>query len=141
MVFLFHIKHQPNRLDAGVNRHRVPGIVLFGKPALLLLFGHGRFDESSLLLLWFLLIGLAGFWIGGPMGQVLASSFYAKGNTTTPTKIGAFGFTIGIILKIGGFYLWGVLGIAIGTSLYYFLNLVLLRYILLIKLKKRIFGP
>ena len=112
------------------------GILFLGKPALTLLFGYGRFEESSLTLLWFILIALAGFWMGGPIGQILASSFYAKGNTTTPTKIGVFGFTIGIFLKLGGFYLWGIIGIAIGTSLHYFINLLLLRYILLIKLKK-----
>lgn len=114
------------------------GILFLGKPALTLLFGYGRFEESSLMLLWFLLIALVGFWMGGPMGQIVSLSFYAKGNTTTPTKIGVFGFTVGIFLKLGGFYLWGILGIAIGTSMYYFLNLILLRYILLNKLKKRI---
>jgi len=113
------------------------GIVLFGKPALLLLFGHGRFEESSLITLWFLMIALVGFWTGGPIGQILASSFYAKGNTATPTKLLILSFTVGIFLKLGGFYFWGVLGIAIGTSLYYFLNLILLRFSLTIKLKKR----
>jgi len=114
------------------------GIVLLGKPALALIFGHGRFDESSLSLLWLILLALVGFWMGGPIGQILSASFYAKGNTTTPTKIGVFGFTIGIFLKLGGFYLWGIIGIAVGTSLYYFLNLILLRYTLSLKLNKSI---
>ena len=114
------------------------GIVVFGKPVLTLVFGHGRFDDSSLSLLWLLLLALVGFWMGGPIGQILSASFYAKGNTITPTKIGIFGFTIGIFLKLGGFYLWGIIGIAIGTSLYYFLNLFLLRYSLSLKLNKRI---
>ncbi len=113
------------------------GLALLGKPVLNLIFGHGRFDESSLSLLWLILLALVGFWMGGPIGQILAGSFYAKGNTVTPTKIGIFGFTIGIFLKLGGFYLWGIIGIAVGTSLYYFLNLILLRYALSLKLNKR----
>ena len=114
------------------------GILLVGKPTLILIFGHGRFEESSLVTLWFLMIALVGFWMGGSVGQILASSFYAKGNTATPTKLLILSFTIGIFLKLGGFYFWEVLGIAIGTSLYYFLNLILLKYSLLIRLKKRI---
>jgi len=113
------------------------GILLFGKPTLLFIFGHGRFEESSLVTLWFLMIALVGFWMGGSVGQILASSFYAKGNTATPTKLLILSFTIGIFLKLGGFYFLGVLGIAIGTSLYYFLNLILLKYSLLIRLKNR----
>jgi putative peptidoglycan lipid II flippase len=113
------------------------GIVFLGKPALMLIFGHGRFDESSLVMLWTLMIALVGFWMGGPIGQILASSFYAKGNTTTPTKLLVIGFTLGIFFKLEGFYLWGVLGIAVGTSLYSFLNLLLLRTSLMIRLKKR----
>lgn len=116
------------------------GVIFMGKPALTLLFGHGRFEESSLILLWFLLIALAGFWMGGPAGRIVASSFYAKGNTTTPTKLQVITSTFGIFLKLGGFYLWGVLGIAIGTSIYYFFHLALLRYILTVRLKKRISG-
>jgi len=114
------------------------GIVILGKPALTLIFGHGRFDDSSLSLLWLILVTLVGFWMGGPIGQILSASFYAKGNTATPTKIGIFGFTIGIFLKLGGFYLWGIIGIAVGISLYYFLNSILLRYTLSLKLNKRI---
>jgi len=114
------------------------GILLLGQPILMIVFGHGRFEESSLLLLWSFMIALVGFWMGGPIGQILAASFYAKGNTTTPTKLLVVGFTIGIFLKLGGFYMWGVLGIAIGTSLYYFLNLILLRTSLMIRLKKRV---
>jgi putative peptidoglycan lipid II flippase len=97
-------------------------ILLFGKPVLSLVFAWRRFTASEVSLLWLILIGFAGVWIGGALGQVLAPSFYAKGNTTTPTKIGIFGFSLGLLFKFSGFYLWGVVGVAIGTSLYYLLN-------------------
>lgn len=107
-------------------------IILFGKPVLSLLFAWRRFTASEVSLLWLILTGFAGVWIGGALGQILAPSFYAKGNTTTPTKIGIFGFSLGLLFKFSGFYLWGIIGVAIGTSLYYLLNAGLL-YLFLTK--------
>ncbi|MCD6294649.1 MAG: polysaccharide biosynthesis C-terminal domain-containing protein [Deltaproteobacteria bacterium] len=113
-------------------------IVFSGGPLLTLLFGHGRFTIGEVLTLHWILIALVGVWIGGALGQILSSGFYAKGNTRTPTKIGIFGFTIGLGLKVVGFWYWGILGIAVGTSLYYVLNAFLLNFALQKNLNKRI---
>ena len=64
------------------------------------------------------------------MGSILATSFYAKGNTITPVKVGAINFSIGIVLKIVGFVKFGVIGIAMGMTVYYILD-VLVMYLLL----------
>ncbi|MHB8171591.1 MAG: lipid II flippase MurJ [Thermincolia bacterium] len=104
--------------------------LLVGKPTLKLLVGHGGVTEQNVLLLWWIMVALIGVFVGGAMGQILSAAFYAKGSTVTPTRIGAMGFTLGIVLKVTGFYLFGLIGIAIGTTLYYMLN-VLVLYIFL----------
>lgn len=104
----------------------VAAAAVVGRPLLSLLFGHGRFGPEEITHLWWLVLALGGMFLGGVAGQILALSFYALGDTSTPTRIGVVGFTLGIGLKVGGFYLFGVLGIALGTSVYYLLNAVLL---------------
>jgi len=113
-------------------------ILFSGAPVLSFLFGYGRFTIGEVLTLHWLLVALVGVWVGGALGQILSSSFYAKGNTRTPTKIGVFGFTIGLGMKVVGFLYWGILGIAVGTSLYYLLNAFLLKLALQQSLNKRI---
>lgn len=103
-----------------------------------IIFGYGRFTIDEVWTLHHLLMALGGVWVGGAVGQILASSFYAKGNTRTPTKIGVLGFTLGLGLKLAGFWLWGVVGIAVGTSLYYGFNAFLLKWSLSRQLKSRI---
>lgn len=97
-------------------------LVIGGRPVLGLLFGFGRFQVSQVTLLWSILIGLGGVLVGGAAGQLISNAFYAQGDTRTPTRIGMLGFTMGIGFKAGGYYLGGILGLALGTSLYYVLN-------------------
>ncbi len=113
-------------------------LLLVGQQFLGLLFGHNRFGEAEVLILWRLLVALAGVWIGGAMGLILSTSFYAKGNTKIPTRIGVIGFTLGLGFKVAGFYKWGVLGIAAGTTLYNFLNVILYQIALSRHLRKLI---
>jgi len=116
------------------------GIVFSGTSVLSFLFGHGRFTIDEVLTLHWVLIALVGVWIGSALGQILSNGFYAKGNTRTPTKIGIFGFTIGLVMKVVGFWYWGILGIAVGTSLYYLLNVFLLKSALHKRLNNRILN-
>jgi len=104
------------------------GIILIGKQPLYYLFVRQQFTASDLSLLWILMVALVGFWIGGGVGQILSSSFYAKGNTSTPTKIGIFCFTLGLIFKTGGFYFGGLIGLAVGSTVYFFLQAAVLSY-------------
>jgi putative peptidoglycan lipid II flippase len=109
------------------------GCLLFlaiGHPLLKLLVGYGGVTDQNVLLLWWIIVALAGYFIGGAMGQILSTAFYAKGNTLTPTKVGITGFSLGIVFKVIGFFSFGLVGIALGTTLYYFLNVFLL-YVLL----------
>jgi putative peptidoglycan lipid II flippase len=107
------------------------GIAVLGPGALPLVFGHGRMGAGDLDLLYRLLLALGGIWIGGAAGEVLASSFYARGDTATPTVVGAAGFTVGIVLKVLGFWYGGIVGLALGTSAYSLLNAAVMAILLL----------
>lgn len=111
-------------LLTGVTSLALLCLLFLGEPLLLAVFGHGRFDGSQIHSLRTLLFALGGVWVGGALGQILTIAFYATGDTTTPTKIGIVGFSLGICMKVGGFFLIGVPGIALAASLYYLFNTV-----------------
>lgn len=96
--------------------------VAVGRPVLYLVFSRTRLTPAEVDRIWWLLLALAGVLVGGAAGQILASAFYAKGDTVTPTRIGIVGFTFGVVLKAAGFARFGLVGLAGATSLYYLLN-------------------
>ena len=100
-----------------------------GKLLLGLLIGHGGVTPENLETLHAILLGLAGFLLGAP-GQILASAFYALGDTRTPTLASVAGYTLGVAFKVGGFVYGGLVGLAVATSLYYLTNMVLLAVLL-----------
>jgi putative peptidoglycan lipid II flippase len=113
------------------------GLLLAGVPALTLLLGHGEFQDDQIRDLWLLMLALGGTWVGGALGQIFSAAFYAAGDTITPTRIGVIGFMLGIVLKVIGFQVMGVVGIALGTSAYFILNAVVLRLALALGLERR----
>lgn len=135
-----HISQKRLLWVAGITSAGFLFLLVIGQPLLTILFGHKRFQVNEIVTLWRLLVSLVGVLIGGTMGQVFSASFYAKGDTKLPTQIGAFGFTIGICFKIVGFYLWGLIGIALGTTLYYFVNVFLLYFFLTRLIRERILN-
>ena len=60
--------------------------------------------------------------------QCLSAAYYAQGDTTTPTKIWSVSFVIGSAAKIIGFFVAGLMGIALAVSFYNLLTCVLLWY-------------
>jgi putative peptidoglycan lipid II flippase len=104
-------------------------LVLFGHGALTLLVGHGNVSADNITRLWWIMIWLGGMFIGGTMGQICSSSFYACGDTTTPARISMLTYTVYIPSKVGAFYLWEIVGLAMVTSVYYVVNLSLLLYL------------
>ena len=109
------------------------GYLLFlmvGKHLLMLLVGYGNITKQNILLLWWIMVAFGGLGIGGPMGSILATSFYAKGNTSTPIKAGVITYFLCVGLKIVGFIKFGVVGIAIGTTVNFMLD-ILVMYMLL----------
>jgi putative peptidoglycan lipid II flippase len=102
------------------------GLVLVGRPVLALLFGHRQFTPDRVEHLWWLLLLLSGVWIGGAVGQILSTSFYAQGDTRTPTLVGIAGFTAAIGLKLFAFRWRGIEGLAAAASAYYLINAIVL---------------
>jgi putative peptidoglycan lipid II flippase len=98
-------------------------VVVFGNSLLRLLVGHGAVTEANVRTLWLIMLGLSGMFVGGAMGAVTTSSFYARGNTRLPTRVGMITYTIYIPIKIIAFTLGGVLALAISASAFYLLNL------------------
>ncbi len=101
-------------------------LLLVGRPVLSAFFAHSSFRPDQVVQTWELLLVLSGVWIAGSLSQVLAGAFYAEGDTETPTRIGVVSFTVGIGLKVLGFYVMGVWGIAAGATVHYVLMGVLL---------------
>jgi len=103
---------------------------VFGHGVLDLLIGYGNINASNIEKLWWIMIWLGGMFVGGGAGQVCASSFYACGDTITPTRMSMLTYTAYLPSKVVTFYFWGVMGLAIVTSIYYITNLLLQTYIL-----------
>ncbi|MDZ4077994.1 lipid II flippase MurJ [Hydrocarboniphaga sp.] len=83
--------------------------------------GGMSFEQADLLVsLALILTGAAATMATGP---VVVSAFYAMGNSLIPTALGMGGFALSIGLKIAGYKIAGIYGLAIATTLHYLLNL------------------
>jgi len=100
-------------------------LLLFGEAMLHLLIGHGGITAGNVRMLWWIMLGLIGLLIGGTAGQVTAVAFYAMGDTKTPTMLFVWTFTIYIPIKVLVFLHYGLLGLAIATSVHLIVNFLL----------------
>ena len=100
-------------------------ILLAGKWILGFIFSFKKFETRDISTLWWLLVLLTGYWIGALAGSVSSAAFYAKGDTSTPTKIGAVAFTLYIPIKIFCYFKFGITGLAISISAYYIASFLL----------------
>jgi putative peptidoglycan lipid II flippase len=75
---------------------------------------------------------MAGYFCAVVLGALPVSVFYALKDSRTPLMIGVIGFFIGILLKLTGFFLFGIEGFILALSIYYVINL----FLLLTSLKK-----
>lgn len=104
-------------------------LILFGKSALHFLIGHGHVTKENVTDLWWIMIWLSGSFVGGMLGQVTSASFYSVGDTSTPTRIGIYTYSIFIPIKLILFYYFSVIGVALAASMFAMINvLVQLHY-------------
>jgi len=85
--------------------------------------------------MWLVCLSLLGYLLVAGCGYAVIAGFYALGDMRTPVSVGVVGFLIGVVLKSVAFLKFGVLGLAVATSAYYVLNLVVL--IVLLERKTR----
>jgi putative peptidoglycan lipid II flippase len=96
-----------------------------GEPMLNLMIGHGGITSQNVHQLWWILVALSGVLIGGATGQVVSTAFYAIGDTRTPTMLFIITYTVYIPIKIVVFLKYGVVGLAIVTSIHMAVNFLL----------------
>jgi putative peptidoglycan lipid II flippase len=101
------------------------GLFLIGEPLLRLMIGHGGITPQNVHMLWWIMLALAGLLIGGTTGQVISGAFYAIGDTRTPTMLFIGTYTIYVPIKILVFLRYGVVGLALATSVHLAVNFVL----------------
>jgi putative peptidoglycan lipid II flippase len=116
------------------------GLGCYSRPVIRDLYQRGLFtaDDTQavalLVLLYLVMVMAAAF------GDVAAKVFYAMSDTRTPTLIGCFGFTLGVLLKILLTRLVGVAGIVAATSAYFLLNSVIMSVLIFRRLGPQSFS-
>jgi putative peptidoglycan lipid II flippase len=98
-------------------------LLVAGERVLNLLIGHGGVTKDNVHLLWLIMVALVGVFIAGAMGVITSKTFYAMGDTRTPTRMSIVTYTLYIPAKILAFLHYGLMGLAVVTSAYLFLNL------------------
>lgn len=75
---------------------------------------------------WILALIFVGYMFPAAAGAIVVSTFYAFGDTRTPTVISVVGFILSLVLKALGFFWEGLLGLAVATALHYMGNMVVM---------------
>lgn len=101
-----------------------------GRPVLELLFGGGALSTDDITLLYWIFVCLAGVVVGGAIGQITAGSFYALGQSRTPTVIGIATYTIYVPLKILAFRAGGLTALALSVTAFYGVNVLVQGWVL-----------
>jgi putative peptidoglycan lipid II flippase len=100
-------------------------LLLRGEAILNLLIGHGGVTAENVHLLWWIMVALVGFFVCGASGQITATTFYAMGDTRTPTRLSIWTYSIYIPIKVLVFLHYGLIGLALTTTIYITVNLSL----------------
>lgn len=100
--------------------------IFFGHEILDFLMSYGSISKEDVLNLWWVTLWLIGQFVGGTIGQLAASAFYAVGDTKMPAKISIITFTIYLPLKVLAFNFYGIKGLALSTSALFILDCIIL---------------
>lgn len=119
-----HIYRKRLLLIGGLTAAGYAIFLIAGERILNLLIGHGGVTRDNVHMLWLIMVALVGFFIGGAMGQITSPTFYAMGDTRTPTRMSIITYTLYVPAKVIGFMKYGLMGLAVVTSIYVFVNLI-----------------
>jgi putative peptidoglycan lipid II flippase len=76
--------------------------------------------------MWLICVLLLGYTHVAASGNIAVAAFYAMGDAKTPVRVGVVGFALGAVLKSFAFVAWGLTGLALGTSIYYIINIAVM---------------
>ena len=110
-------------------------LALAGRPLLGLLVGYGSITPGNVADLWWMMLWLGGMFLGSVLGQISSTSFYASGDTSTPTRLSICTYTVYLPVKVLAFYRAGIMGLALATSALLIVNFLLQHHILRAKLR------
>ncbi len=110
------------------------GLIILRKPVIQVLFERGAFNAGDTLVTTYALAGLSIGIIGIAFREILNRAFYALKDTKTPMINGVVAILFNIAFSVVFVRLWGIGGLALGTSLAAILSGVMLLY----KLKKKV---
>jgi putative peptidoglycan lipid II flippase len=80
--------------------------------------------------LFWVCVALLGLIAGSTGGTVAASALYSTGDTKIVSAVGLLGFIVSIGLKVFAFQVFGIIGLAFATSIYYMYNYLIMWYFL-----------
>jgi putative peptidoglycan lipid II flippase len=100
-------------------------VILTGRQLLSMVFEYGNLKLEDVNTLFFMMILTGGVYIGGALGQVSSSAFYSRGDSKTPTRFGIWTYSIYLPAKVMCFYIYGIAGLAISTSMFFVINFLL----------------
>jgi putative peptidoglycan lipid II flippase len=106
------------------------GLAVVCVPPLLALVAAQRPVTGSGASLGLLLLALGGVAVFGSLGALVSASYYALGDTSTPTLVSIGTFTLFIIGKLLIFERYGLYPFCILTSAYYAVNVLVLGVLL-----------
>jgi len=99
----------------------------------------GSLTAESLSKLLRVLVYMSGILPCMALANSLINCYYAKGDTRTPTQVGVCAFTLGIGVKVAGYYAGGIMGMATAVSAYAVIYCVVL-YLILEQQTNRLLG-
>ncbi|MES4787330.1 MAG: virulence factor MviN, partial [Nitrospiraceae bacterium] len=74
-------------------------------------------------MLWLIMVAMSGLLTGG-LAQVTVTGLFAMGDTRTSTYLGIVTYSLYLPIKLLVFLNYGVLGLAVATSLFFAMNLI-----------------
>lgn len=76
--------------------------------------------------LWWLCVLLAGYLHVAASGTLVVAVIQSLSDTKAPVRIAIIGFFLSLPLKVGGYLLFGIKGIVMGSTIHYIINMVIM---------------
>ncbi|MGI9168382.1 MAG: lipid II flippase MurJ [Pyrinomonadaceae bacterium] len=100
-------------------------LLFFGEAVLRLVIGYAGVTTESVRALWLIMVALGGFFIAGAMGYISSKTFYAMGDTKSPTRLSLWTYSLYLPIKVLMFFRYGLIGLAVTSSALVIVNLLL----------------